>query len=472
MVACMDKAEVRLAAAIGILLFVVRAPLLVPVYASPDDIVNRHAPNLTDAWLWRLCASQGRPVEGILALVLRWIGLSPVSASPVFGLLAIAALALSAVLLARLWQMTGVVAVLAAAVVFVHPYEIENWLFRFNPFMTAAATALCLLGILKLRDGKWAGALLAVCGAAIYQIALVECVIVALVAAALDTARGLPARRWMRALAVLVASIAAWLVVWRLALAALGIAPERRFSLSLLALGDLADRVRYLLTSAFLDEPSFAAPLFQPVLLALLLLVVAGLLVRRKPIAVALFAVAACAALATQLPLRIFWPTWRTLTPFCFFWGAIVAAVSEAWPAGAARKLAFSLAGVALAASAGISAHAFDDSVRIYQRDRETAVLLRTRFQADPGWDDLHAAALVGTPAGYSDLQTTNFDTNISTLGVSWAATTLLRETWGRPLDDPTEAERVLAHARCTRRPRWPSRDSTLSEAGVAIVCF
>jgi hypothetical protein len=465
----MTRQEKLIAAGTALVLCLLRLPMLVPVYVSADDLVHRFA--FDDAQVWRQFAGQGRPLLSAVYLLVRWLGLAPVASSPVLAVLALLLMALSAVLLARLWELTEqpLLAVLVASLLFMHPYQMDHWVFRFMPFLAALASALWLFGLLQLREGRLRGALFVVAAAAIYQTVLVQLVVVSLFGLCIASSRGADLRGWLRAPGLALGAGAIWIVLWRICSGALGLAPDGRFSF--FPQPDWParlERIRWLISTTLLDEPAFAAPLLQPLLLVLLLVLLASLLLRRKPLSAGLVLLAYGAALLTPLPLRTFWPAWRTLTPLSFFWAGALAAAPEGRP----RKL---LAGIALAALlgfAGVSSHVFDDEVRAGQRDREVALALRARFEAVPGWDDLHTAALTGSPAGYVDLQTANFDMNISALGISWAAVPLLRDSWGRPLDEPTAQERLLSAARCKGRPRWPSRESTLAEAGIAIVCF
>ena len=467
----MTKQEKQICVGTALLLFVLRLPMLVPVYASADDLAHRYAPVFDDATVWRQFAGQGRPLLAIVYVLLRWLGVHPVASSPALAVLSVALFGVSAVLVARLWGLTErpLVAVLAASLVFMHPYQMDHWVFRFMPIFVALATPLWLLGLLWLREGRLSGALLVVAAAAIYQTALVQLLVVSLFGLCIALTRGEPKRAWLRATAAALGAAAVWVVAWRVCSGLAGLAADKRFSLfPQPPLSERLEQLGWLISTTLADERAFGAPLLQPVLLILLLMLLAALLLRRKPLAAASVVLAYGVAILIPLPLHTFWPAWRTLTPLCFFWAGVVAAM----PGGKLRGAALGLAGVALLGFAGVSAHVFDDEVRAGQRDREVALILRARFEALPSWDELHTAALLGSPAGYVDLQTANFDQNISALGISWAAVSLLRETWGRPLDEPTEAERALAAARCAGRPRWPMRESTLAEAGVAIVCF
>src|SRR5207302_147209 len=118
----------------------------------------------------------------------------------------------------------------------------------------------------------------------------------------------------------------AYLVINKLALWGLGIAPEARGSF--LAPADIPVRLREigrLLPRLLVRDRELGAPLLgglQVLLLAAALLLAAR---ARKPSIPALLAVALASVIGIVGLVKIFWPTPRVLTAMGFFWGGVVA---------------------------------------------------------------------------------------------------------------------------------------------------
>jgi hypothetical protein len=457
-------------------------PRLVPGYFASDDLYFlNHPPDLGTM------VRQGRPGQAALFALLSALGADPVHSGTLLNWLAVGLLTLAAVWLLQIWQVPpSRVAVLCAALVFVHPNLAETFTFRFTPVFFAVAMVLGLGGLLLARRGRWVpGGLLIAASFSVYQVTLNTLLTVLALGVVLDCVRSeVPTRRVLRAWAApaAVVGVAAvgYLVVQRLATAVLGSSVQgdrARF----LALDALPGRIRSLAVvfrRVLGADPVLSTRLLQVlqllVLGAALVAVVVSLGRRRRWSEVALAVVGVAGALVAVVGvialLAEFWPSPRVLTAAGIFWAGMLLVLGASlgarwqWLPGAAAALL-------LLGYAGIDHRVASDQIRLNVRELALANRIILRLESLPGWEGLERVAIVGRGRAVPGIPQ-EFDVNPSALSIEWAQVNLLREVTDRRLTEPTAEERERATRRCAAVEAWPSAASVAIEGPLGVVCL
>jgi hypothetical protein len=105
--------------------------------------------------------------------------------------------------------------------------------------------------------------------------------------------------------------------------------------------------------------------------------------------------------------------------------------------------------------------------------DTQQATRILARLEVEPGYEDLHALAIIGGLPGYpSALQTMGGDMNASALAISWGKLGLIEQATGYRFASPTETELADAKAQCEGIDPWPAPGSILVRQGLGIVCL
>jgi hypothetical protein len=457
-------------------------PRLVPGYFASDDLYFlNHPPDL------ETMVRQGRPGQAALFGLLSALGADPVHSATLLNWIAVGLLALAAVWLLQIWAVPPApVAVLCAALVFVHPNLAETFSFRFTPIFFAVAMVLGLGGLLLARRGRWVpGGLLIAASFTVYQVTLNTLLTVLALGVALDCVRGAaPARRvlrdWSAPAAVVGVAAVGYLVVQRLATGVLGssVQGDRSRFLSLDALprriDSLAVVFRRVLGADHVLSTHLLHLLQVLVLGAALVAVVASLGRRRRWSEAALAVVGVAAALVAVVGvialLAEFWPSPRVLTAAGVFWaGALLilgASLGSRW-----QWLAGAAAAVLLLGYAGLDHRVASDQTRLNVRELALANRIVERLESLPGWAGLERVAIVGRGRAVPGIPQ-EFDVNPSALSVEWSQVNLLREVTDRRLGEPTAEERERAARRCAAAEAWPSAASVSIEGPLGVVCL
>ena len=455
---------------------------LVPGFFASDDLYFLNYPADLDTMV-----RQGRPGQAALFGLLRALGANPVHAGTLLNWVALGLLALTAVWLLQVWQVSPTpVALLSAALIFVHPNLAETFTFRFTPVFFAVAMVLGLGGLLLARRGRWiGGGLLIAVSFSVYQVTLNTLVTVLAIGVVLDCVRGeLPAprvlRTWARPAAVVGVATVGYLVLQRLAAAVLGSSVQGNRA-RFLSLGELPGRIASL-GSVFRRvlgaDPVLSTRLLhtlQLVLLgAVLVAIVAGLGRRRRwaeaATALAGVAVALVAVVGVIALLAEFWPSPRVLTAAGVFWAGLLlvlaASLGDRW-----RWLPGAAAVVLLLGYAGIDHRVASDQARLNVRELALASRIVGRLESTPGWASVERVAILGRARAVPGIPQ-EFDVNPSALEVPWSRVMLLREVTDRRLEPPTAAELERAGRRCAAAEPWPAPDSVSIDGALAVVCL
>jgi hypothetical protein len=457
-------------------------PRLVPGSFASDDLFFLNHPADLETMV-----RQGRPGQAALFGLLSALGANPVHAGTLLNWIALGLLTVAAVWLLRIWQVQPApVALLCAALVFVHPNLAETFTFRFTPVFFAVAMVLGLGGLLLARRGRWiGGGLLIAVSFSVYQVTLNTLLTVLALGVVLDCVRGdVPVRRALRAWAApaAVVGLAAvgYLVVQRLATAALGssVQGDRSRFLALDALPGRIDALGQVFRRVLGADPVLSTRLLHVLQLLVLGTVLVTLLVslgrRRRWSEAAVALVGVGVALVTVVGvialLAEFWPSPRVLTAAGVFWAGTLLVLGASL-AGRWRWLPGAAAGLLLLGYAGVDHRVASDQIRLNIRELALANRIVLRLESLPGWDRLERVAVVGRGRAVPGIPQ-EFDVNPSALSVEWSQVHLLREVTDRRLAGPTPEERERATRRCAAVEAWPSAASVTIEGPLGVVCL
>ncbi|HZX42558.1 MAG TPA: glucosyltransferase domain-containing protein, partial [Myxococcaceae bacterium] len=235
-------------------LVVAWSPRLVPGSFATDDLAFMNVEPDPGTML-----QQGRPGQALLYAVFRALGAHPVHAGSLLNWVAIGLLALTSLGLLRVWRVTPtLLSVLCISLAFVHPNLAETFTFRFTPVFFAVAMALAIGGLVLAHEGApIRGGLLVLVSLTVYQITLNTLLTVLALGVVLDCLRGSTGgaalRGWWRPAAVVGVAAALYLVLQRLAAAALGSSVQ-------------GGRARFISLEAVPDRLRALGPVFRRVL--------------------------------------------------------------------------------------------------------------------------------------------------------------------------------------------------------------
>ena len=457
-------------------------PRLVPGYFASDDLFFLNHPADLETMV-----RQGRPGQAALFGLLSALGADPVHAGSLLNWIALGLLALAAVWLLQIWDVPPApVALLCAALVFVHPNLAETFTFRFTPVFFAVAMVLGLGGLLLARRGRWIrGGLLIGASFTVYQVTLNTLLTVLALGVVLDCVRGTaPARRVLRAWAApaAVVGVAAvgYLVVQRLATALLGssVQGDRSRFVALDGLPGRIDSLGIVFRRVLGADPVLSTRLLHVLQLLLLGAVLVTVLLslgrRRRWSEAALAAVGVGVALVAVVGvialLAEFWPSPRVLTAAGIFWAGMLLVLGASL-GGRWQWLPGAGAAVLLLGWAGVDHRVASDQVRLNIRELALANRIVLRLESLPGWERVERVAIVGRGRAVPGIPQ-EFDVNPSALSVEWSQVSLLREVTDRRLGEPTAEERERATRRCAAVEAWPSAASVTIEGPLGVVCL
>jgi hypothetical protein len=285
-------------------------------------------------------------------------------------------------------------------------------------------------------------------------------------------------RLFGRSLVVLGIALPLYLVANRIAIAVSGVEVTARFGLvAWSGLGTRIGQIASLLRTVFLRNEPVMPLVPKLLLLAMAFAAAAAVALRLRrwivlatiPIALAGLALASVGVLALVVD---WWPAPRTLQAFAIFWAFVLAAGIKT----AGRRLRSALVAAALVlcvSFAGMTDHILDDRLRANLRDSMEIERIVGRLETLPGFPAVQSLAFVGNPWTWpTTLDTTYWDTNISSMGHPWSKTVFINEVTGYSFQSPTPAMQQAAAAYCTNAPLWPAEQSLAIRGDFAIVCL
>ncbi|HSP19340.1 MAG TPA: hypothetical protein VLQ79_07495, partial [Myxococcaceae bacterium] len=422
-----------------------------------------------------------------LYLVLEALGVHPVHAGTLLNWVALGLLAWTALLLLQAWDVPAApVAVLCAAVAFVHPGLAEIFTFRFVPVFFATAMVLGIGGLARARAGApVTGAVLMLASLTVYQVSLSTLLTAVALGVALGCVRDdLPVRTvlrgWARpAVAVGAAAVGA-LFLQRVLQGVLGPSLQGARG-QFLSPGAVPARVQALglvFRRVLGDERVLSTPALYVLQLAILALALGAAVVTRvrrnrapaaagvvASVALGLGAVVGLAAL-----LASFYPAPRILSAAGPFWAGVLLVMSgtagRRWPA-----IPVASAGLLLLAYAGIDHRVASDQVRLNTAELALASRVVGRLESLPGWPGVERVAIVGRSRAVPGIPQ-EFDVNPSALSVPWSRVMLLRAVSDRRFQEASASELARAEQRCASVEPWPAADSVAIDGSLAIVCL
>ena len=380
-----------------------------------------------------------------------------------------------------------------------HPFNTEFFTFSDVTLTITLAIFLASVGLACTNatarpwTGLAAGGFLLVLATSIYQLALVDAVVVGLLSLIGRTPTIKPTqtrRRTLlryaslpqaRGLFVLIAAAMAYLACTLAVRRIFGLALSERLG-NALSFGG-GERVKILIASLrlVLKPPAglvtdLASSILIGLLLAAALAIVLDLLNRgiiHAILGVLILLASGIVAVSLCAAEQSMYLTPRELSPFSIWAAGVIALGWHSTRLATVRYcLGFALA-LLLWSFVGSSNRILYDQWRSNLWDRQQANRILMRLEDNPGFRDIHALVLVnGNWRFGSELSTTIGDMNGSAFGTEWAKLPMMEQTTGFRFGEPSAKEAESAKEYCKAAGVWPSPDSAVIRDGVAIVCL
>lgn len=409
-------------------------------------------------------------------------------------------LAISAIIVCRLWRIDGnlIASALIVAVLSQHPYQTDFYTWKIAT-LSGGIPFVMTMGALLIAGRGWrqfcVAVLFIMLAFGIHQIPL-ELASAALVLAVPIRLmqRNFDLREWLFAVAALAIGTALYIIVAKLTIA---YAPHfESVGRDQLILGShpelVVERLLELADMMVLRDP-LTGWLSRAVLGGLLLLGATGIVLRsalpfKQRIGVlALFLLAICVAFVCAVALTVvpvaWMPAYRNLMAINLIWAAIALSAYFAVQ-NSGRTAVIGATALIVAGFMGTSGEILSDQQRANQRD----IMLMTKISSDieklPDYRRIKVLAFVGTTtAPLTGLRTRsdfsagwyNYGTTLSVFSVWWPGylVALYNEVTGRSagyLEEGTAMD--AARAYCRGKEIWPARDAVKSMGDWAIICL
>jgi hypothetical protein len=290
-----------------------------------------------------------------------------------------------------------------------------------------------------------------------------------------------------RAFAIVV-SLAAYLVVHRLTLRALGLTSgelRRSEMLPASAIRGRLHEVKNTLWDIFVSSEPLV-PVAIKLLIGMLCILAVGVLVRRAWQTIGasryikLTLMGGCAGVATlsvigvTMPLAMWWPVDRVLAAVSVLvGGALALAVVNGgrWT----RAIALGIACVLIFSFTGVNNMVLAEQLRLNSRDVHTAGRMVARLEVEPGFAGVRSIAVVGHMRQYPlRFFTTEYgsDVNVSAFEKPWSKSNVLREVSGYQFLEPSPEDMARAENYCSGVRPWPDAKSVTVLGDTAVVCL
>jgi hypothetical protein len=408
----------------------------------------------------------------------------------------------TALLLVRWWSegrgVPRAVALVAGALLVLHPYMSEHLYFQDAVLFPAFAFALMALA-LNLARWRWndmaLAVLLMVLALGFYQIALNFAAVAIAIAGVMtllfptEAEAGLhPLARLRRSRAaagafMLAIALPVYTLLRALVIAGFGLTPDYRGEL---LRAENIDRRLYELSYLWprlLGDPVLPAALQWFLIVLAVCLLACGIIAvlrgdRRGQDALALvlawglLVAGLAASVATVALLNVWWPAPRSLSGLAVLSGGLALAALLA----ARQRLRRILLGLTVAVAIGLigfNGRIFFDQQRVFVRDAALAARVMHRIESLPGVHVARSIAIHGLYMTPPDkLPSVFLDLNVSAFGPPWSRQAFLREITGYRFMAPDDAAQARAGDYCASNGAWPAPNAVALLDTLIVVCL
>ena len=442
--------------------------------------------------------SEGRWGSAAIFGLIDVLGVNPIGASVVFGLLNIFAFSVFITVVIQILfpSMPKLLQALGGAVIVTHPYWAELYTFKISYLgATVSFAALAIAFSIALRRPKLWGIpnpipfLLFLFVISIGQANLNLVATVVFSGIALSIARRYPVRlresnTWATCLRLLFSLVAATLAYGALLLLQSMLTANNSSRVSLVGLDDIpgrgtavATQIGYIFVG---DEPIF--PLGAKLIFTLMVLASVSVWAFRVLRIRSIVRTITFVTLVTLSPLLIigvvivveaWWPVPRVLQHVALLFGLFFLIGLDLVRPIAVKAFLVSLGLISTFVGLALNAQVFADQRAINQLDHRTASLMISEIRNQSDITDIRTLVFSGSFWTYENrLQTVQGDLNISAFGAPWSQRKVVEYATGKLFENPKSEDISLADEICLESASWPETGSVHVLSDVAIICL